>query len=72
MYMVYGERVDGKPAKSGPKRIIFYRGPCRSMGCQGFHLTMYLPPDGVSEGQFKHVLERGTPCANISFNQNDN
>lgn len=56
--MRYRQYIEGKkfPA-TAPKRIIFYRG------------LLYFPPtsylnlsaitDGVSEGQFKQVLEQG-------------
>lgn len=48
-----------KVANASPKRLIFYRGEPSpiviSFLCAA--LSRYL--DGVSEGQFKQVLERG-------------
>ena len=57
MYMRYREGVEKKGARNAaPKRIIFYRGLCASL-CH-LLLTQGLA-DGVSEGQFKQVLEQG-------------
>jgi eukaryotic translation initiation factor 2C len=58
MYMRYREMAEKKAAgNTAPKRIIFYRGRIRSSLLLASPLT--LPVDGVSEGQFKQVLEQG-------------
>lgn len=40
-----------------PRRIILYRGKVDKLGACSVLMPCFL--DGVSEGQFKHVLERG-------------
>lgn len=59
MYMRYREVVEKQGAgNAAPKRIIFYRGIVhRSLSIE--YLWSLVPSDGVSEGQFKQVLEQG-------------
>jgi eukaryotic translation initiation factor 2C len=62
MYMRYREVMEKKAGGSAaPKRIIFYRGSSLFPHVYiGFRLIFFVV-DGVSEGQFKQVLELGAP-----------
>lgn len=60
MYMQYRQMVEKKP-NPAPKRIIFYRGK-RHINVLHAPLAsdaFVRPTDGVSEGQFKQVLDFG-------------
>lgn len=55
--MAYRRDMEKKPNYQ-PKRIIFYRGQCDFFACVvDSAYTVFL--DGVSEGQFKQVLDYG-------------
>lgn len=54
LYMGYREQMEQKKDKA-PKRIIFYRGALLSLSRRFSGIRI----DGVSEGQFKQVLEQG-------------
>lgn len=56
LYMDYRKNAE-KKANYQPTRIIFYRGT-EIPGCAP-SLSLMIPVDGVSEGQFKHVIEQG-------------
>ncbi|KAJ7665548.1 Piwi domain-containing protein [Mycena rosella] len=58
MYMKHRDMAEKKAAgNTAPKRIIFYRGGFDLTS--SFNLSLTLLSDGVSEGQFKQVLEQG-------------
>jgi hypothetical protein len=58
MYMRYREIAERKGAgNAAPKRIIFYRGQLFSVNAPSVFNSIFA--DGVSEGQFKQVLEQG-------------
>lgn len=58
LYMGYRKNVEKKP-DSAPKRIIFFRGKFIAPLVFLLLLTNWLV-DGVSEGEYEHVLEIGS------------
>lgn len=65
MYRRYRQAGEGKPpGMANPKRIIFYRGSIFPSACVSkapYSLTSSCTLDGVSEGQFKQVLDLELP-----------
>lgn len=60
--MRYREGMEGKKgASAAPKRIILYRGSALLSIIPCISSDLYFGVDGVSEGQFKQVLDQGAP-----------
>lgn len=58
MYINYRRNVEKKPNPQ-PKRIIFYRGELSYILSRWSRFDVASVVDGVSEGQFRQVLEHG-------------
>lgn len=55
-----GYRKDREKTTAKLERVIFYRGDCSVQNViYNLDLTIRLCTDGVSEGQFQHVLDEG-------------